>query len=387
MDGPSASQWRYPRRHESLMKIAHINWIALPTAGGDAVHIDALVQDLRRLGATTEVFAGTVGATDARYLEALNLLSAPRDGRRALEDLLRAVQGFEVVQLHNPQFHRMDLVKRLIDGLLAQPRPPRILHNMHAMSEDEAGWDVLRHRGLPIIAHSRYIAEEVRRRIPGAEVHELFLSLTMNRAAYTFPSFQGRLILQPTRLSRWKGSAVSLQAVLELLEAGREDFTFFHAGSEQRIFPTGLDEALLARAAPWQARGRIHFIHYSVEQSWEAIRQADFVLHPTNDNGAHGEPFSLTTAQAIMQGKPVIATDSGNLPLLLEGYGPKQIIPTRDVGALRDAIALWLDRGVPPGQVTDPALGESLRQGFLRSAHEHMALYGRLLGARVPGAA
>ncbi|WP_263437484.1 hypothetical protein [Stigmatella hybrida] len=40
-----------------------------------------------------------------------------------------------------------------------------------------------------------------------------------------------------------------------------------------------------------------------------------------------------------------------------------------------------------PGQVTDPALGESLRQGFLRSAHEHMALYGRLLGARVQGAA
>ena len=116
----------------------------------------------------------------------------------------------------------------------------------------------------------------------------MFLSLTMTRSAYTFPPVSGALILQPTRLSRWKGSAITLQAVLELLEAGREDFTFFHAGREQRIFPTGLDEALLARAAPWQERGRIHFIHYSVEQSWEAIHQADFLLHPTMRWGLPG---------------------------------------------------------------------------------------------------
>jgi len=366
------------------MKIAHINWIALPTAGGDAVHIGKLVPELRRLGATTEVFAGTKNAEDAHYLEALDLLSTPRDEQQALDELLLAVKGFEVVQLHNSQFHRPAMTRRLIDGLLAQARPPQVIHNMHAMSEDEAGWEVLRHRGLPIIAHSRYIADEARRRIPGAEVHEVFLSLTMTRSAYTFPPFSGRLILQPTRLSRWKGSAVSLQAVLELLEAGREDFTFFHAGSEQRIFPTGLDEALLARAAPWRERGRIHFIHYSVEQSWEAIQQADFVLHPTNDGGSHGEPFSLAAAQAIMLGRPVIATHSGNLPILLEGYGPKQIIPIKDVGALREAMTRWLDHGVPATTEADRALGESLRQGFLRSAQEHLSLYDRLLSARVP---
>jgi glycosyltransferase involved in cell wall biosynthesis len=365
------------------MKIAHINWIALPASGGDAVHIDALVRELRRLGATTEVFAGTKSAADAHYVEALDLVSPPGDERRALDELLLAVKGFEVVQLHNPQFHRPAMIKRLIDGLLAQPKPPKIIHNMHAMSEEETGWDVLRHRGLPIIAHSRYIGDEARRRVPGAEIYELFLSLTMSRSAYAFPPFSGALILQPTRLSKWKGSAVSLQAVVELLEAGREDFTFFHAGSEQLIWPTGLDEALLARVAPWQQRGRIHFIHYSVEQSWDAIQQADFVLHPTSDGGAHGEPFSLTTAQAIMLGKPVIATDSGNLPILLGGYVPKQIIPTRDVAALREAITLWLDRGAPAPTEADRALGESLRQGFLRSAHEHMGLYERLLGARV----
>lgn len=366
------------------MKIAHINWIALPTAGGDAVHIGKLVTELRRLGATTEVFAGTKNAADAHYLEALDLLSQPRDEQRALDELLQAVKDFEVVQLHNSQFHRPAMTLRLIDGLLAQPRPPKVIHNMHAMTDVEAGWDVLRHRGLPIIAHSRYIADEARKRIPGAKVHELFLSLTMARSAYTFPPFSGKLVLQPTRLSRWKGSAVSLQAVLELLEAGREDFTFFHAGSEQRIFPTGLDEALLARAAPWQRRGRIHFIHYSVEQSWDAIQQADFVLHPTNDGGSQGEPFSLATAQAIMLGRPVIATDSGNLPILLEGYGPKQIIPIKDVGALRDAIASWLDGGAPATTEADRALGESLRQGFLRSAHEHLRLYERLLGSHAP---
>ena len=363
------------------MKIAHINWIALPTAGGDAVHIDKLVKELRRLGVTTEVFAGTQGAGDAHYQPALDLLSPLHDEQQALAKLILAVKGFDVVQLHNSQFHRPAMTQRLIDALLSLPRPPRVIHNMHAMTDVEAGWDVLRHRGLPIIAHSRYIGDEARRRIPGAEVHELFLSLTMSQSAYTLPPATGKVILQPTRLSRWKGSAITLQAVLELLEAGREDFTFFHAGKEQRIFPTGLDEALLARAAPWQQRGRIQFIHYSVEQSWNAIRQADFLVHPTIDGGSQGEPFSLAAAQAVMLGKPVIATDSGNLPIMLGGYGPKQIIPIRDVGALRDAIALWLDQGVPVATDADSVLGESLRQGFLRSAQEHLNLYERLLSA------
>ena len=84
-----------------------------------------------------------------------------------------------------------------------------------------------------------------------------------------------------------------------------------------------------------------------------------------------------------MLGKPVIATDSGNLPILLGGYGPKKIIPTKDVGALRDAIALWLDRGVPALTEADRALGDSLHQGFLRSAQEHLHLYERLLSARL----
>lgn len=367
------------------MKIAHLNWIALPTAGGDAVHLDALVRGLRQLGVTTEVFAGTKGAADAHYLEALDLLSPPRDEQHALDALLRAVRGFDVVQLHNSQFHRPAMTRRLMDGLLAQPRPPKVLHNMHAMMEDEVGWDVLRHRELPIIVHSRYMANEVRRRIPRAEVHELFLSLSMARSAYSFPPVTGALILQPTRLSRWKGSAISLQAVLELLESGREDFTFVQAGSEQLIFPTGLDETLLARAAPWRRRGRIHFVHYSVAQSWDAIQQADFVLHPTCEAGAYGEPFSLATAQAIMLGKPVIATDSGNLPLLLEGYGPKQIIPIKDVGALRDAMVSWLEGRVPEISDADLALGAALHQGFSRSAREHVSLYERLLGVEVDG--
>jgi glycosyltransferase involved in cell wall biosynthesis len=361
------------------MRIAHINWIALPTPGGVPVHLDALVNKLRRLGITTEVFTGTKGALDGSYQEALDMQAPPSDEQRALEELIHAVKGFELVQIHNSHDHRRPMIKRLIDGLLAQPRPPRIIHNIHGLSDDEAGWDVLRHRGLPMIVHSRFMAEEVYKRIPHAEVHELRLSLTMNQSDYTFPPHSGTLILQPTRLSRWKGSAVSLKAVLDLLEAGREDFTFVQAGSAARLWPTGLDEALLARAAPWRERGRIHFVQYTPEESWNAIRQADFVLHPTADAGTHGEPFSLAVAQAIILGTPVIATLSGNLPILLEDYGPQQLIPINDVNALREAIARWLDQGAPKATGADRAYGESLRQSFLRSADEHVALYERLL--------
>jgi glycosyltransferase involved in cell wall biosynthesis len=364
------------------MRIAHLNWIALPTPGGVPVHIDALVARLRQLGLTTEVFSGTRDALDAHYQEALDMQAPPSDEPRALAALIHAVRDFDLVQIHNSHTHRQPLIQRLIDGLLALPRPPRILHDIHGVTENAVEWELLRYRGLPMIVHSRYIAHEVLQRIPTAEVHEQLLSLTLNERPYTFPPHSGTLILQPTRLSRWKGSAVSLRAVLDLLEAGREDFTFVQAGSASRLWPTGLDDALLARAAPWRERGRIHFVQYSPEESWDAIRQADFVLHPTADGGSHGEPFSLATAQAIILGTPVIATESGHLPILLQDFGPKQIIALNDVDALREAIARWLDHGVPRATAADRDYGEALRQSFLRSAQDHIGLYERLLSRR-----
>ncbi|UKA61169.1 hypothetical protein [Arthrobacter sp. FW306-04-A] len=68
-------------------------------------------------------------------------------------------------------------------------------------------------------------------------------------------------------------------------------------------------------------------IHYSLAESWGALDQVDLVLHPTIHAGAHGEPYSLSAAQALISGVPIIASRSGNVPHLLEGYGPMLIVP------------------------------------------------------------
>lgn len=128
-------------------------------------------------------------------------------------------------------------------------------------------------------------------------------TLPLVEEPFELPGTGGTTVLQPSRVTRWKGSHLSLEASLALLDEG-VDLRFVHAGTQHLIWPPGIPDSLLERAGARQKKGRVHFTHYRPEQAWAAVRASDVVVHPTIDRGAHGEPLSLSVAQAVMCGRP-----------------------------------------------------------------------------------
>lgn len=370
------------------MRIVQLHWAALPTTGGVETHVEALVEGLRAAGDEVTFLSGTPDARTATYHPALRPPAAgpaPDDPAGDLaddvaDDLADAVSGHDLLHVHNPQWHRPEV----IDGLLARLRvrgwPGGYVFTVHNLAGDGPYQDGLRRwsrqPGGRLVAHSRFVVEVLAGLVGGARADVLPLALPPDAGGtQAWASPGGSVVLQPTRLTTWKGSDLSLAAAAGLLEAGR-DLVFVHAGTEHLLWEPGLDAGLLTRIRPWRDRGAIRFEHFPPERSWAAIRGADLVVHPTTGTGPRGEPYSMSVAQAVLCRRPVVVSRSGNLPDLVRGYPLARLVEPGDPDALRAAVDGFLTGAWPePGDPPRPDVVARLRDWHGTAVPRHQALY------------
>ncbi|MDX2259860.1 MAG: glycosyltransferase family 4 protein [Hyphomicrobiaceae bacterium] len=166
------------------------------------------------------------------------------------------------------------------------------------------------------------------------------------------------VILQPARLTMWKGQGVLIEAVRQLAEAGRLGSAHVVlAGSEQGR--TAYRDDLAAAIATARLGGRVHLVGH-VEDMPAAYAAADAVVIASIEP----EAFGRTAVEAQAMGCPVIATRLG--------APPETILAAPAVP--REATTGWL---VAPGDATAlaGAIGEAL--GLSREARDAMALRAR----------
>jgi glycosyltransferase involved in cell wall biosynthesis len=334
------------------MRIAQLHWAALPTTGGVETHLAALVAGLRAAGEAVTFFSGTRNAQDALFHPALE--PGGRHSDADLADLAEAVSSHDVLHLHNPQWHRPATVDALLAGLTDHGWRGACVATVHNLADDPRHAQWLRRWAVPLVAHSPFVAGELRANVAGTPVHLLPLALPADSGA-VLPDYpgDGPVVLQPTRLSAWKGSHLTLAATVDLLDAGRA-LRFVHAGSEHLLWPPGIDASLMERIQPWQRCGAVRLVHYSPEHSWAAIRSADLVVHPTAGIGARGEPYSMSVAQAMLCGRPLVVSRSGNLPELVRGYRAARVVEPGDPDGLRKAIDAFLAGDWPSTDALSP---------------------------------
>ncbi|MFC5922714.1 glycosyltransferase family 4 protein [Micromonospora vulcania] len=366
------------------MTVTHVHWAALPTMGGIETHLESLVAALRSSGQEVDYRAGTRNARSAVFhpcLEPGGSCSATD-----LQDLVDLIASTDVLHLHNPQWHRPDVTDQVIDRLAAGGWSGTCVLDVHNLAERGTDTVALRRwsgLGAHIVAHSEFVASELRTEVPGATVTTLPLALPEQPpqdAGPAYPRSPRPTVLQPTRLSSWKGSDVSLTAVVELLEGGA-DLDFVQAGSQNPLWDPNIGDDLMRRVQPWRERGRVRFVHYEPPLSWTAIRSADLILHPTTGTGARGEPYSMSVAQAILADKPVVVTRSGNLPTLVAGYPAARVVPPGDVAALRDTIAEYLGGVWPTRDATTSPARTTLARFHGSAVRRHLDLYASLARA------
>lgn len=135
------------------------------------------------------------------------------------------------------------------------------------------------------------------------------------------------------RLARWKGQEVLLDALrllpdVQALIAGTALF-------EDPAFPRALRE----RAAALGLAGRVHFLGHRSDVP-AVMHEVDIVVHAS----VAPEPFGRVVAEAMLAGRPVVATRAGGVPEIVEHGRTGLLVRPGDAAELAGALrALFAD--------------------------------------------
>jgi glycosyltransferase involved in cell wall biosynthesis len=146
------------------------------------------------------------------------------------------------------------------------------------------------------------------------------------------------IIMLPGRLTRWKGQTVLIEALAKL---GRRDICCLLVGSDQGRASYRAEIEQLVRAKGLEGIVR------AVDECRDmpaAFKLADVVVHASTDP----EAFGRVIAEAQAMGRPVIATDQGGAPEIVQPGVTGWLVPPGDAdalaAALREALSLTAEQ-------------------------------------------
>jgi glycosyltransferase involved in cell wall biosynthesis len=143
----------------------------------------------------------------------------------------------------------------------------------------------------------------------------------------------GLLVGVFSRLAAWKGQHVLLEALAGLPGVGC--IVVGDALFGEQAYAAELKQMVLERGLA----GRVHFLGHRSDVP-KLMKAVDAMVHPSIDP----EPFGRTLVEAMLAGVPVIATNAGAAPDILEGGKAGMLVPPNDAPALARAIAAVLAR-------------------------------------------
>jgi glycosyltransferase involved in cell wall biosynthesis len=141
----------------------------------------------------------------------------------------------------------------------------------------------------------------------------------------------GPLVGVFSRLARWKGQHVLIEALAELPGVGC--IIVGDALFGEQAYAAELKQMVLA----FGLADRVRFLGHRADVP-TLMKAVDAVVHPS----INPEPFGRTLVEAMLAGVPVIASDAGAAPDILEGGRAGTLVPPNDARALHDAIGAVL---------------------------------------------
>lgn len=141
----------------------------------------------------------------------------------------------------------------------------------------------------------------------------------------------GLLVGVFSRLAAWKGQHVLLEALTGLPDVGC--IVVGDALFGEQAYAAELKQMVLARGLA----DRVRFLGHRNDVP-KLMKAVDVMVHPSIDP----EPFGRTLVEAMLAGVPVVATNAGAAPDILEGGKAGTLVPPNDAAALGRAIAAVL---------------------------------------------
>ena len=150
-----------------------------------------------------------------------------------------------------------------------------------------------------------------------------------------------KIVFNPARLGLAKGCDITIQA-FKLVKAKHPDAYLLMSGSGNIIdwqLSQNKDIAYLVSLMKHLKVEKDAYVNvFSLEQEMpDLYRLADIIVYPSSAD----EPYGLAMLEAMASGKPIVVTESGGMPEIIQNDVNGYVIPRRNHEALAEKI-IWL---------------------------------------------
>jgi len=349
------------------LNIAQLHWGFPPIIGGVETHLVALMPTLVRMGHKVSLLTGAAEGFRVKYeFEGAQIRRSP------LMDLnwlfKRGLAGLD------------DEIYRLFSDYVEEMKPDILhAHNMHYFSKvhAEALADIAKKKGISLVLTAHNVWDEnlyldltrdipwnhviavshyIRREIVGVGVsprrctvihhgidHMKFHPGASTKNIYkAYPQLKGkRVIFHPARMGIAKGCDVSIKA-FNIVHQSFPDAMLVLAGTKNIIDWGATQQKDIAYFVSlikfYGFEKNVLVDVYSLDEMPGLYSASDIVLYPSSAM----EPFGLTMLEAMSTAKPMIVTQAGGMPEIIQDGINGFVIPIKDFESLAGRISTLL---------------------------------------------
>jgi len=349
------------------LKVAQLHWGFPPIIGGVETHLATMMPTMNRKGVKTSLLTGSVEGYKLRYD-----YHGTQIRRTPLMDLnwlfKRGLGGLN------------DELRQLLRSFVDEMKPDVLhAHNMHYFSKPHALalTEIAREKGIPVVltahnvwdedlyldltrdipwSHIIAVSHYIRREIVGIGVnqrkvttihhgidHRKFNPKVDTRAVYRkYPQLKGRrAIFHPARMGIAKGCDVSIKA-FNIIHRRFPDAMLVLAGTKN-IIDWGAtqqkDIAYFVRLLKFFGlKQHVLIDAYALDEMPGLYAASDVILYPSTAM----EPFGLTMLEAMATAKPIVVTNAGGMPEIIQEDINGFVVPIKNFEALAGRVCRLL---------------------------------------------
>ncbi|RLJ03982.1 MAG: glycosyltransferase family 1 protein [Candidatus Aenigmatarchaeota archaeon] len=342
-------------RKRAHLNIAHLHWGFPPIVGGVETHLTILLPQMVKYGHKVGLLTGSVEGVKSRYnYEGVKIFREPIMDlnwlyKRGLEGLEDEIHYFfssffdeikpDIIHAHN--MHYFSKIHASILERLAQERGVPLILTAHNFWDDIVYLELMHKiKWTHIIAVSHFVKKE----IIGVGIDDVNITvihhgvdeekfkpgIDTTHILSKYPQLRDkRIIFHPARISLAKGCDVSIKA-MNIVKKAFPDSILVLAGSKN-IIDWGetqqKDIAYLVNLVKhFNLEESVLIDIYSLEEVKELYEISEVCIYPSTVS----EPFGLTMLEAMAMQKPMIVTNAGGMPEIIEDGINGFIIPIRD---------------------------------------------------------
>jgi len=345
------------------ISIAQLHWGFPPIIGGVETHLTIIMPEMARRGHKVSLLTGAVeGSKPKDVYKGVDIYRTPimdlnwlaKRGVSGIEEEVDRIFGNffnkvkpDIIHVHNMNYFSKPHAYAL-EKYASKYSIPLIL-TAHNVWDDLMFLDLTRDiKWSHIIAVSHFIKRELMgvgvddRKITvvhhGIDTKIYRPNIKTDIILRKYPQLKGkRVIFHPARMGLSKGCDVSIKA-LSIIRERFSDIMLILAGTKNIIDWEGTHQKDIAYMVNlvkiFDLKKNVLIDAFSLDEIAKLYGIAEVCMYPSTS----GEPFGLTMLESLSSGKPIIVTDSGGMPEIIQDGITGYVIPIKDFEVLASRI-------------------------------------------------